>query len=247
MPAPTELTRDQRKEAMDMARGLLLAQSQGAPYHNLRTMLESNAMIAIPHAEKVEMLKQYARMENEEPYQTTVNTSPDPRRVAAGIAGKTIAGGVGAAAMGGAFGLLRDPGMFHQLAEAAGGVKPALKTYVHFNRVPLTLAAVLGAGAAGVAATRQAIANRKYENNIRNALSSIREDKDPNPYINALLMSNQLHIDALKTRRAKILAGRREVGEAVPALAPLASSAVPHLIHPDHGVSIIRGAFGEMS
>lgn len=240
-----DLTRDQKNEAVDMARGLLLAQSQGAPYHNLRTMLESNAMIAIPHAEKVEMLRQYARMENEPPYQTTVNTSKSPAVAAATIAGKTLAGGVGTALLGGTIDFLRKPDLHQNVAKH--GLTKVLRVYAKMNKVPLGIVAALGAGAAGVSAVRHALAQRKYENNVRNALSRIREEENPNPYINALLMSNRLHIDALSARKSKIIAGGKEFKEAVPAIAPFASMAVPHIIDPELDVPIIRGAFGELS
>jgi hypothetical protein len=240
-----ELTRDQRKEAIDMARGLLMAQSQGRPYHNLRTMLESNAMIAIPHAEKVEMLKQYARMENEDPYKTTINTSIPPARVAAGVVGNTLVGGLGAVAMGGAFDLLRDPSVLHGPGAKQLGLAGTLKAYAAFRRNPLILAGILGAGVSGVSAVRRAKADRTYDNNIRASLRSIREEKDPNPYINALLMSNNLHLDALKAHKAKILAHRKEMGEAIPAMSPFMINAAPQLFNQDDHL-VIRGAFGDL-
>ncbi len=40
---------------------------------------------------------------------------------------------------------------------------------------------------------------------------------------------------------------KKEFKEAVPAIAPFAGMAVPHIIDPELDVPIIRGAFGELS
>lgn len=85
------LTDNEKQEALDMAKGMLLAQKDNLSLAS--NILNNPHFAGVPHRVKLEALRQYAGMENTGEYEHTVNIEPDKSAIAKSVATSALKDG----------------------------------------------------------------------------------------------------------------------------------------------------------
>lgn len=185
--------------AQDLAKGILLAQRRQDPSVDVRGVLDTNAMLSLTHPEKVEALRAYATMENIDPYKSTVNVQTPIHKDALGSLRSVIQDSAKAGLVGGGAAIIASPKALTALTD--GGAKAAVGV-LRKLRKPVAISAMLGGALKAISEVSEVRGRRKYMEEVQDTLEEIRGQENPNPYINALILSNRAAMrDAKLTER----------------------------------------------
>lgn len=186
------LTSEEKQEALDLAKGMLLAQKDNLSLAG--NLINNPHFSGIPHRVKLEAMRQYADMEDSGEYKSTVNVEPDKAKMMKSIAGAAFRDGTLSLPLAGVLAVAGGS----QASTAAGVPDPAEslmnspRTAKKFARRLAPLAAALFASNAVIGGIREGITQKKELDRTRNAnmyLDRVRANMS-DAEINAMLLGS---------------------------------------------------------
>jgi hypothetical protein len=176
----------------DLAKGIAIAQLTRKPAIDFREIVDTGVMKSIPHDLRKAAIRRYAEMVGTTSLKEQVFSGPTKFQTAKEVVTKALGGAAAGATLGLGAGLLINPRLLAKVQSLTRHTPPAevSATYRKLLR-PIATSATIGAVLEGGSTVRDIRANAEYSKSLQSALARIRSEENPNPYINALLLTNR--------------------------------------------------------